>query len=282
MAAAVGFTMRRGLWLLFLLTGVSTGIVPMVDAQSLDLEGDPGVFRGGEAVVTVAGTSTFALSGFVATVVYPEDRLIFKSHSFAEGVWKDADFRVVVSRVPGRVEVIVVGDTTNSEKFVPGGANQNFVDLTFEAGVCTGALLLRFAGELDDNILVDTDAVGHDVVGSNLGEFSASVTEGLTFVRGNANNGPINAAGPQPSQSSVTIADAIFILTNLFAQGVVPPCLDAADANDDGRYDIVDAVTVLQVLFGNPMVVIPEPFENIGSDGGSSLGCDSPPDVTGC
>jgi pyruvate,water dikinase len=51
--------------------------------------------------------------------------------------------------------------------------------------------------------------------------------------------------------ASVDIADAIALLGALFGGGAVPTCADAADADDDGRVRITDAVRILLFLFGN-------------------------------
>ena len=56
------------------------------------------------------------------------------------------------------------------------------------------------------------------------------------------------------------------MLAFLFSGGVAPACGDAADANDDGRVDISDAVAVLGHLFlGAPEPPAPGP-RTCGSD----------------
>ena len=47
----------------------------------------------------------------------------------------------------------------------------------------------------------------------------------------------------------VNLSDAVFTLSYLFQAGPTPYCLDAADANDDGRIDISDPVKTLGSLF---------------------------------
>ncbi len=69
------------------------------------------------------------------------------------------------------------------------------------------------------------------------------VTEGVTlrreqFIRGNADG-----------QGDLGIGDAIFILSFMFQNGVTPPCMDAADTNDNGLVDIGDAIGILSYLF---------------------------------
>ncbi|MGA1202938.1 MAG: dockerin type I repeat-containing protein [Planctomycetota bacterium] len=66
----------------------------------------------------------------------------------------------------------------------------------------------------------------------------------------------------------VSIADAIELAEYLFQSGATtPPCLDAADVNDDGRLDLADCVLLLQHLFGPPACPPPaQPFPCPGVD----------------
>ncbi len=84
----------------------------------------------------------------------------------------------------------------------------------------------------------------------------------VLFQRGNAN-----------ADARIDIADAIFVLNHLFAQGAPPSCQDAADANDDGALDIADAVKILAHLFAGAGP-LPEPSGKCGVDPtGDGLGC---------
>ena len=74
------------------------------------------------------------------------------------------------------------------------------------------------------------------------------------FIRGDSN-----------ADGTVNVADPIFLLDHLFANGAASSCLDAADADDDGAVNIADAITVLQHLFGGP-AQIEEPFPDCGVD----------------
>jgi hypothetical protein len=58
------------------------------------------------------------------------------------------------------------------------------------------------------------------------------------FIRGNAND-----------DTKVDIADAIWIINQLFRGGAARPCQDAADVNDDGVIDASDAVSLIDYLF---------------------------------
>ncbi len=55
--------------------------------------------------------------------------------------------------------------------------------------------------------------------------------------------------GDSNRDGGVNIADAVYILQNLFAQGPPILCMDAADSNDDESVNIADAVYILQNLF---------------------------------
>jgi hypothetical protein len=86
------------------------------------------------------------------------------------------------------------------------------------------------------------------------------------FIRGDCN-----------STGSVNIADPAAIIGFLFlpvAWQFEPPCLDACDANDDGRVDLADAMTVLIYLFRFG----PEP----PPPGPHRPGPDPTPDKLGC
>jgi len=78
--------------------------------------------------------------------------------------------------------------------------------------------------------------------------------EEALFVRGRVNEG-----------ASVDIADAIALLTYLFADGKGPACLDAGDVNDSGRADLADAVYLLNYLFASGPAPRP-PFPAPGLD----------------
>jgi hypothetical protein len=70
------------------------------------------------------------------------------------------------------------------------------------------------------------------------------------FQRGNANNGGI---------TPVDYGDPIFLLYYLAGIGPDPTCLDAGDANNDGKLDYADPITLLYYLVGE-MPPMPYPF----------------------
>jgi hypothetical protein len=87
-----------------------------------------------------------------------------------------------------------------------------------------------------------------------------------TFIRGDCNfSGKLTGAcGPQ----AVDISDAAAVIGYLFMTGswqFHPLCLDACDANDDGRIDLADSVYILRYLFKfdrEPKAPFPDPGED--------------------
>jgi len=76
---------------------------------------------------------------------------------------------------------------------------------------------------------------------------------------------PLFKRGDANADGSINIADAIFILSFLFAGDTQPVCFDAADSNDDGGVDIADAIAVLANLFGGAGD-LPPPYNACGED----------------
>jgi len=81
--------------------------------------------------------------------------------------------------------------------------------------------------------------------------------------------------GEVDGDGRIDLADAVFLLTYLFARGSAPGCPDAADVNDDGVITVGDAVFLLGYLFGNAAASPdlspvyrgpPPPFPNPGPD----------------
>ena len=71
---------------------------------------------------------------------------------------------------------------------------------------------------------------------------------------------PCSALGACEDDGGFNIADAIIVLNYLFALTDAVTCLDACDANDDAGIDIADAVFLLGALFaGGPLPLAPYP-----------------------
>lgn len=83
-----------------------------------------------------------------------------------------------------------------------------------------------------------------------------SIGSNVPFRRGDAN-----------IDGAVGVADVIRLLNFLFAGGLEPDCLDAADTNDDGRVDVGDPVQLLSYLFQIGVAPPPAPGpHNCGVD----------------
>ncbi len=91
------------------------------------------------------------------------------------------------------------------------------------------------------------------------------------FIRGDANN-----------DKRVDISDGIWILSYKFRGGIEPPCLDAADANDDGTVDQTDAMRVVYYYLAVQNTPAPmAPFPSCGTDP-SDTNSDAPEDGLSC
>jgi hypothetical protein len=75
------------------------------------------------------------------------------------------------------------------------------------------------------------------------------------FVRGDSNG----------DGKPLDLSDGVYILQYLFAQGPELPCMDAADANDDGAVNLADGIYSLQNLFASGPA-IPPPYPECGID----------------
>ena len=108
----------------------------------------------------------------------------------------------------------------------------------------------------DEDYDHDGDPTNDDRNGDGNPDYLDPSVHGVTvlFKRGNVN-----------ADARIDIADAIFMLSHLFAQGPAPSCEDAADANDSGAIDIADAITILSHLFASAGPLKP-PFGECGID----------------
>lgn len=71
--------------------------------------------------------------------------------------------------------------------------------------------------------------------------------------------------GDYDFNEKVELTDAVLELEFLFLSGIPPQCPDAADANDDGNFDISDPIAILQTIFLG-LDRIPPPFSRPGED----------------
>jgi len=111
-------------------------------------------------------------------------------------------------------------------------------------------------------------------------EDPCATTQAAAFVRGNVDMSVVPLADPV---ASITLFDGVSILQNLFQGVSTLTCEDAADANDDGRLNLLDAMIVFQFLIGNLGPELPAPFTSIAPDATSdALGCAGTSSVSGC
>ena len=84
------------------------------------------------------------------------------------------------------------------------------------------------------------------------------------FLRGDVNGSDL--------REGVDISDIVFLINELLRGGAVPPCLDAAGANDDGVTDISDVLQIIDFLFSDRLLALPPPCPTKGVD---PLGCET-------
>jgi hypothetical protein len=71
----------------------------------------------------------------------------------------------------------------------------------------------------------------------------------VTITSGETPQTPEFKRGDANRDGTMNIADAVYVLQNIFAGGPAIRCMDAADANDDENVNIADAVYLLQNIF---------------------------------
>lgn len=88
---------------------------------------------------------------------------------------------------------------------------------------------------------------------------------------------PVFLRGDFDANGSLAIPDAIGLLGFLFQKGASPSCHKAADADDDGRIRITDAVRIAFQIFGRSVGAVAAPFPACGVDPtADSLDCQVP------
>jgi hypothetical protein len=196
---------------------------------------------------------------------------------------------------------VVIGDATVAPAVAsvapPEGPSAGGTDVTVGGEHFAAGATAFFGGEpaTDVTVLSPTE-IGCVTPPHAPGPVPVEVTnpEGLSGVLPDAfrylasfRRGDANADGQN------NIADAVYILQNLFAGGPSIVCPDAADANDDEGVNIADAVYILQNLFaGGP--ALPAPSPGCGIDPTSTPGqglpdcaycealCNDPPQPENC
>ncbi len=238
----------------------------VVEDSTSDAQYDLVASKDGAAAVADRGVRLGVIAGSGECVLYlkeaadgglPEVR-VYDATAGASAVLGSGDYVYAYLADEGRVAFATSIDwATGAMTFLRAevGAKAGFTPLLTAPGI--GAVRIAEDGE------------SFAYLGAR-GLYLGMVTRTPPFVRGNANASPVSAANPR---ASIDIADAVFILSYLFAKGTPPPCFDAADANDDGKNDLADAIAILQHLFA-ASGPLREPFRACGPD--------PTPDALGC
>ena len=99
----------------------------------------------------------------------------------------------------------------------------------------------------------------------------AVLADAFTYVLG----GPQFVRGDCNGDGGINIADAVSLLSHLFAGAAEPSCVEACNANDDEGLNIADAIAILSHLFGGAGP-LPAPHPECGVDPTPSLSCEVP------
>lgn len=181
----------------------------------------------------------------------------------------------------GTVIVAAVFEFENACNFMPPHVRNEALQIDFEVRddappgstelrIVDGARATADMPPARNNITCFGEAVTPDVANS------------FVFINGRINvlpDGAIFIRGDTDGNQVVNLSDAQETLGYLFLSGENLGCLDAADANDDGRVNISDPViTLISLFLGGPELPAPsgEPGPDPTPDG---LGCDSPSDL---
>lgn len=177
------------------------------------------------------------------------------ANGIGAGIVFDLDYiEFLTAPLPG-LDILTVSYQTNSLNLVGNTVGAS------TALVFTDDTIGTFP--IDNIVSVDVFALAPEFVH---GQIDLVPGSGGIFSRGDCNG-----------DGSTNIADAVFLLGNLFPQGApnVLACVDACDGNDDESINIADAVRILNALFG-PADPLPAPYPGCGSDAaGTALDCGS-------
>lgn len=151
----------------------------------------------------------------------------------------------------------LVADTVGGTDDLPAGSTHSVIFTQVGVGYAV-AIASQGPDDTTGRVIVSSFEFGgfggtqNALAAAYLGFLKSGTPTTPQFVRGNCNG----------LDSSVNIADGIYLLGFLFP-GANPPnvlnCRDACDANDDGQLNIADVIRLLNSLFGSPTVPLPLP-----------------------
>ncbi len=178
----------------------------------------------------------------------------------------------------GRDDIIVPGNSTNRNVYALDGKDGSELWHYTTGGEVNAVLCYDvdndgqkevIAGSDDQNIYVlepltgDTSwsySCADDVMDIKVGDISGDGLPNMTCVTFGSNGfiyafnslatAPLYTCGDADGSSSVSVADAVYIITYIFGGGPAPDPLAAGDADCSGNISVADAVYVINYIFG--------------------------------
>jgi hypothetical protein len=228
----------------------------------------------GETVeVPVFITSSVPVEGFQVVVSFDPAMvegggLVFDGTFYENHANGRPDMRVGQVRESGIFEIDVVGDLSNEDWALPAGTEVlaakilvqvspdappgSVVDLQLTNGPDGDGIRPPFM--IRNELTHEGNARFVSVLPQRIAGKLHIVTDITFFSRGDSNH-----------DGAVDISDALFTLDFLFLGGNAPPCADAADADDNGKLELTDAVAILGELFTDTGEIA-DPYPGRGSD----------------
>jgi acid phosphatase type 7 len=201
-------------------------------------------------------------------LTYDSASLEFESATLAATDWEGSEFFDAEAISPGLLRIVAVRSAMTEVPPVGFGTDIGFARLVFAAREHAGPSWLDMSAS-HHSYFVDTawDPEEKPLVGERL---DFAIADATYFVRGNVNGSLVDPGDPR---ASVDLSDVVYLLSYLFQEGAVPPCMEAADTIHDDTLRLIDAVYLLQWCFGDA-APLPEPFAAHGEDlDGDSLDC---------
>ena len=186
-----------------------------------------GLGNSSEVVATAVNLSLPFEADFGETSIYPEGWTVGVVYSFTGGE---------VLAFPSATTVITVDYETGGS--MAGNEDGATASLTWDDGLGSPAVA---------NVVV-VGGASLTAAQSN-GSITLNPVVTIDWLRGDANG-----------DSQVNVADAIWIISELFVSGPASSCAIARDANADSKYDIADPTYIIQYRFiSGPMPSAPFP-----------------------
>ncbi len=230
------------------------------------------VFQGEpEVIIPVIGKHADPAQGYQIAAAWNEEVLMMQDLVFdaTDIIGLSPEFVAPTIVLDGQYSYFTLGlvldfSTPFDGRTLPAGNNQRLVNMEFDVKFQTPApavTTIELRNDLGDPVIANIFTVEGTSALAALDSGDVTVIPFVLpaptlFVRGDFNN-----------DASVSIVDAIGILSYLFQSGAASDCLDASDVNDDGAIGIVDAIVVLNFLFTDiPGSVPAYPFPGVGLD----------------